>query len=147
VNAFGVPCPGENCWFNTPYMAISRVWRALREQQAVATVLVPVCESSTWWHLVVLDGRHLYEFVVDCMWLPRGDPNLFIGGTAPDRSVLPPKSPLLAIRVDFSQGEGHSRQVLSTRDRRLHGGCDARRSNSWHRQEQSHLVGLSVFGR
>jgi len=28
---------------------------------------------------------------VDWTWLPRGNPNLFIGGTAPGRTVLPPK--------------------------------------------------------
>ncbi len=65
VNIFGFPWFGENCWANAPYMAIGRVWRALREQQAVATLLVPNWESSTWWYLVVPDGPHLSEYVVD----------------------------------------------------------------------------------
>ncbi len=36
--------------------------------------IVPMWESSTWWHLVTPMGRHLSEFVVDWVWLPRGDP-------------------------------------------------------------------------
>jgi hypothetical protein len=48
VNAFGFPWSGVICWTNAPYKAIGRVWRALREQQAVATVLVSLWESSTW---------------------------------------------------------------------------------------------------
>jgi hypothetical protein len=90
VNAFGFPWSGENCWANVPYKAIGRVWRALREQQAIATMLVPMWESATWWHLVVPDGPHLSEYVVDWVWLPRGDPDLFIGGKAPGRTILPP---------------------------------------------------------
>ena len=63
--------------------------RALREHQAVFTLLVPMWESSTWWHLVIPDGPHLSEYVGDWVWLPRGDPNLFIGGQAPGRTILP----------------------------------------------------------
>jgi len=117
VNAFGFPWSGESCWINAPYMDIGRVWRALREQQVVATALFPMWESSTWWHLAVPDGRHLSEFVVDWMWLPRGDPDLFIGGTASGRTVLPPNSHLMAIRVDFSPKEGRGSRILSKRDR------------------------------
>ena len=51
VNAFGYSWSGENCWINAPYRVIGRVWRALREQNSVATILVPLWESSTWWHL------------------------------------------------------------------------------------------------
>jgi hypothetical protein len=39
---------------------------------------------------VVPDGPHLSEFTVDWMWLRRGDPNLFIGGKAQGRTILPP---------------------------------------------------------
>ena len=125
LNAFGFPWSGENCWVNAPYKAIGRVWRALREQKAVATILVPMWKSSTWWHLVVPDGSHLSECVVDWVCLPRGDPILFIGGQAPGRTILPPIRPLMAAMVDFSQREGHSRRVLSRRDRCLQGDCKA----------------------
>ena len=136
MNAFGFPWSGENCWITVTYKAIVRVWRALREQQAFATVLIHMWESSTWWHLVAPDGRYLSEIVVDWVWFPRGDPNLFIGGTAPGRTLLPPYWPLLTIRVDFSQGEARlSRHVISKRDRCLQGGCDACKSNSWYRQQ------------
>ncbi len=47
VNAFGFPWSGENFWVNAPYKAIGRMWRALREQQAVANMLVPMWKSST----------------------------------------------------------------------------------------------------
>ena len=60
------------------------------EQQAIATLLVPMWESATWWHLVVPDGPHLSEYVVDWVSLPRGDPDLFIGGKAPGRTILSP---------------------------------------------------------
>jgi len=88
VNACSFAWSGEKCWANVPYKAIGRVWRALREQQAVATLLVPMWESSIWWHLVVPDGPHLSEYVVDWMWLPKGDPDLFIGGKTPGRTIL-----------------------------------------------------------
>jgi hypothetical protein len=39
---------------------------------------------------VVSDGPHLSEYGVDWVWVPRGDPNLFIGGQAPGRTILPP---------------------------------------------------------
>ncbi len=106
-------------------MAIGRVWRAVREHQVVATLLVPNGESSNWWHLVVPDGPHLSEYVVDRVWLPRDDPSLFIGGETPGRMILSPNGPLMAVRVDFSQGEGHSRRILSKRDRCLQGGGKA----------------------
>ncbi len=50
VNAFDFPWSGENCWIDAPYKAISWVWRALRGQHAVVTVLVPILESSACWH-------------------------------------------------------------------------------------------------
>ncbi len=110
------PRSGENCWINAPYKAVGRVWRALKEQQAVATLSVPMWESSTWWHLVVPDGPHLFECFVEWVWLPRGDPILFIGGQAPGRTLLPPIWPLMAVSVDFLQREERSRRVLSKRD-------------------------------
>ncbi len=99
VNAFGCPWSVENCWANAPYMAIGRVWRAIREHQVVTTLLVPNGESSTWWHFVVPDGPHLSEYVADWVWLPRGDPNLFIGGQTLGRMILSPNGPLMAVRV------------------------------------------------
>ena len=102
-------------------------------QHAVATILVPKWESSTWWHLVVPDASHLSDWVVDWVWLPRAEKDLFLGGTAPGRSVYPPDWPVMAIRVDFS---GKSRRgSLSKRDRCIHGGCGSCRSLSWRRQK------------
>ncbi len=65
LNAFGFPWSGESCWANVPYKAIGRVWRALRGKQAIATMLIPMWESSTWWHLVGPDGPYLPEYAVD----------------------------------------------------------------------------------
>jgi hypothetical protein len=65
VNAFSFTWIGENCWINAPYRLIGRVWRYLMAQHAVATILVPKWESSTWWHLVVPDASHLSDWVVD----------------------------------------------------------------------------------
>jgi hypothetical protein len=55
------------------------------------------------WHLVVPDGCHLTELLMDLMWLPKGNLNLFIVGMAPRRTILPPNWPLMAIWVDFLQ--------------------------------------------
>jgi hypothetical protein len=97
----------------------------------VATVIVPLWESSTWWGLVVHDAAHLANEVVDWVWLDRSDPDLFVPGSAPGgRAVVPPDCPLLAVRVDFSEAGAHRR--ISIRDRCLKGGCGACRSRSWH---------------
>jgi hypothetical protein len=92
---------------------IGRVWRKLRHEHVVATVIVPLWESSTWWGLVVPDAAHLANEVVDWVWLDRSDPDLFVPGSAPGgRAVVPPDWPLLAVRVDFSEA-GALRRISS----------------------------------
>ena len=109
VNAFGYSWSGENGWINAPYRVIGRVSRALREQNSMASILVPLWESSTGWHLVVPDAIQLSESVVDWVWPPWGEMGLFLGGAAPGRSVL-----LMAVKVDFST-QGYPRRWLSKR--------------------------------
>ena len=134
VNAFGFLWIGENCWINAPYRVIGRVWRSLLEQGAVATILVPLWQSATWWLLIAPDAIHLSEFVVDWMWLPRTRQDLFLGGCAPGRAVYPPDWPVMALRVDFSPGR-RIRCPLSKRQRCVYGGCSACWSSSWHRSQ------------
>ena len=107
------PRPGRSVGSMRLTCPLVGVWRALREQQAVAIVLVHSWESSTWWHLVASDGRYRSKFVVDWIWLSRCNPNLFIEGTAPGRMVLPPIWLILAIWVNFSPREGRKGPVLS----------------------------------
>jgi hypothetical protein len=57
-------------------------------------------EERMEWLVVPPEGS---EFVVDWVWMPRGDPDLFIGGTAPGRTIKPLDWPLMTIRVDFSR--------------------------------------------
>ena len=99
---------------------------------ATATVLVPLWESATWWGLVVPDGGHFSEEVVDWVWLPRDNPNLFVPGSTPGgQEIVQPVWPSMAVRVDFSAGGDHIRIPL--RIRCIHGGCDACRLRSWYR--------------
>jgi phytoene dehydrogenase-like protein len=99
---------GENCWINCPYSLIGKAWRTLRKQRGLATMLIPLWDSAPWWQLVCPDTNHLSEFVVDWVALPRGDPSLFVAGTAPGRSVLPPDWPTMAVRVDFREARPSS---------------------------------------
>ena len=57
--------PGENCWANVPYKAIGRVWRALREQQAIATLWCSVCATAHLPNVVLVEacGPALSELV------------------------------------------------------------------------------------
>ena len=121
VNAFGYCWTGENCWINCPYRLIGRVWRTLREQRAVASMLVPLWKSATWWQLIAPEVGHLSDRVVDWLWLPRGDPHILCPGAAPGRAIEPPDWPIMAIRVDFSQAGSAAR--LCKRGRCLLGGC------------------------
>jgi hypothetical protein len=131
-DAFAFEWSGEVAWVSCPYRMIGRVWRKLRQERVVATVIVPLWESSTWWGLVVPDSVHLADEVVDWVWLDRSDPDLFVHGSAPGgRAVVPPDWPLLAVRVDFSEAGANRR--ISLRDRCLKGGCGVCRSISWHR--------------
>ena len=43
---------GENYWIKCPYILIGNVWRALREQKGLASMLIPLWESAPWWQLV-----------------------------------------------------------------------------------------------
>ena len=68
---------------------IGRVLRMLKHAGAEATMLVPMRELATWWGLVVPYAAHFSEEVVDWVWLPRGDPSLFIpGGTPGGKEVV-----------------------------------------------------------
>ncbi len=98
----------------------------------MATVIIPIWESSIWWGLVVLDAAHLACEVVDWVWLDRSDPDLFVPGSAlGGRAVVPPDWPLLTVQVDFSEAGAHRRIPIC--DRCFTGGCRAYRSRSWHR--------------
>ena len=63
-------------------MLLGRVWRKLQHDGAIATVLVPLWESATWWGLDVPDRAHFSEEVVDWVWLSMNDPSLFVHGVA-----------------------------------------------------------------
>ena len=65
------------------------VWRKLQSDATVATLLVLLWESATWWTLLVPDAIHLAEAVVDWVWLPRMEPTLFVPGSAPPEGTLP----------------------------------------------------------
>jgi hypothetical protein len=65
VNAFGCDWSKDNNWVKAPCRSIGRVWRALRSQEARATVMIPVWISAPWWHLVAPDMLHMSEKVVD----------------------------------------------------------------------------------
>ncbi len=98
----------------------------------MATVIVPIWESSTWWGLVVPNPAHLANEVVDWVWLDRSDPDLFVPESAlGGRAVVPPDWPLLAIRVDLSEAGAH--RIIPLFDRCLKGGCGACWSTSRHR--------------
>jgi hypothetical protein len=131
VNAFAYNWSGETAWIHCPYRMVGRVWRKLEHDGAIATMLIPLWESATWWRLVAPDVAHFVEAVVDSVWLPRSDPDLFVPGTAPGRAVEPPDWPIMAVRIDFS--DGGDRRRIPLRDRCVHGGCGACRCRTWHR--------------
>ena len=57
----------------------------------MATLLLPLWESATFWTLLVPDAIHFAEAVVDWVWLPRMEPTLFVAGFGPTgRDVTPP---------------------------------------------------------
>ena len=58
--------------------------------RVTTTMLIPLWESATWWRLVVPDGAHFVEAVGDWVWLPMSDPDLFVPGMAPRRTIEPP---------------------------------------------------------
>jgi hypothetical protein len=131
VQAFAYDWSGEVAWIHCPYRMVGRVWRKLQHDGVTATMLIPAWESATWWRLLVPDGVHFAEAVVDWVWLPRSDPDLFVPGTAPGRTIEPPDWPVMAVRIDFSAGG--DRRRIPLRDRCLRGGCSACGSRTWHR--------------
>ena len=132
VNAFASHWGCGPVWINCPYRLLGRVWRKLRGDGTVATVLVPLWRSSTWWGLLAPDGVHFCEEVVDWVWLPRGEQSLFVPGSGPGgKDVVPPDWPVMAVRVDFSPGG--DRRRIPLHERCVQGGCDACRSHAWHR--------------
>jgi hypothetical protein len=66
------------------------VQRKLQSDAAVATLLVPLWESATWWTPLVPDAIHFAEAVMDWVWLPKMKPALFVPGVGPTgRDVTP----------------------------------------------------------
>ncbi len=103
VDAFGFDWSTNNCWINAPFRLIGKVWRKLMTQNVKATIIVPFWTSATWWHLIAPDELHLFDCVVDWVWLPRNDPSLFVKGIAQNgRDISPPSWQVMALRVDFS---------------------------------------------
>ncbi len=123
VNAFAYDWSGVTAWIYCPYKIVGRVWEKSQHDGAIATMLIPLRESATWWRLVVPDAAHFVEAVVDWVWLPRSDPDLFIPGTAPGRAIEPPDWPIMAVRIDFL-ASGDQRRI-PLRDRCVHVGCSA----------------------
>ena len=131
-DVFAFDWSGETARVSCPYRMIGRVWRKLRQERVVATVIVLFWESSAWWGLVVPGSAHIANEVVDWVGLDRSDPDLFVPGSAQGgRAAIPSDWSLRAVRVDFSETGAHRRIPLC--DRCLKGGCGACRSRSWHR--------------
>ena len=132
VQSFAYDWGGEVAWIHCPYRMVGRVWRKLQHDGVIiATMLIPSWESATRWRLVVPDEVHFDEAVVDWVWLPMSDPDLFVPGTAPGRTIEPPDWPVMAIRIDFSVGG--DRRWIPLRDMCLRGGCSACGRRTWHR--------------
>jgi hypothetical protein len=47
-DAFAFNYSGEVAWVSCPYRMIERVWRKLRHERVVATIIVSFLESATW---------------------------------------------------------------------------------------------------
>jgi len=50
INAFRHLCTRENCSINCPYNLIGKVWRTLREQKGLATMLIPMVADGVPGH-------------------------------------------------------------------------------------------------
>jgi hypothetical protein len=48
-----------------------------------ATIIIPLRASSTRWRSIAPDSVYLYNFVVDCQWVPKNDPYVFRPGYGP----------------------------------------------------------------
>ena len=71
---------------------IGQIWRKLREQKAIATLVVPLWTSATLWQSIALDAKHFSKFVIDWMWLPMKDSSLFVSGQAASGRLISPPS-------------------------------------------------------
>jgi hypothetical protein len=110
-----------------------QVWCKLRNDGTVATVLVPMWQSSAWWGIFTPDGVYFIEEVVDWVWLPKGEHSLFFTGSDPSsKDVVPPIWPVLAVRVCFS-ADGDRRRIPLRDYVFKEVVCAACRSHSWHR--------------
>ncbi len=47
VNAVAFNWGGESVWINYPFILIGRVWRKVQSDASIATLLVPMWESTT----------------------------------------------------------------------------------------------------
>ncbi len=133
-DVLGKPCGTlHSVWVNCPCMLFGRVWRELKHDGAVGTVLFSLWESATWrGGLVMPDGAHFSEEVVDWVWLPRNDPSLFVPSATPGGKDIVPSDRLdKAVHIDFVTGGDLKRIPL--RDRCVHGGCSTCRCLTWHR--------------
>jgi len=59
------------------------VRQKLQRDGTIATMLIPLWESVTWWKLWVPDAANFAEAVVEWVWLPIADPVIFVPDTAP----------------------------------------------------------------
>ncbi len=100
MQAFAYEWRGEVTWIHCPYGMVGRVWQNLQHDGVTATMQIPSWESATLWRLVVPDGAHFDEAAVDWVWLHRSDPDLFVPGTAPGRTIEPPDWPVIYGRPD-----------------------------------------------
>jgi hypothetical protein len=98
-------------WINCTFRLLSRVWGKLQNDEAIATTIVPLWQTFTWWGLFVPYGLHFVEEVVDRVWLPIWEHSIFVPGSSPGGTdVVAPNWPMLTVRVDFSAG-GDRRRI------------------------------------
>ena len=95
----------HNNWCNPPFKLMGRLLRLLREQGAVASVVVPVWPGQSWWVSLCPDGCHLAPDVVDFFELPLGFdtflPGVYNGNT---EGVGRPHWRCMVVRLDCRPG-------------------------------------------
>jgi hypothetical protein len=90
-------------WCNPPFRLIAPLITILREQNAAATVIVPLWRAQPWWAaLLAPAGQHFATFVHGCWELPRA-PDLFVPGLSIPSTVRVsrPNWRVLALRISF----------------------------------------------
>jgi len=103
-------------WIICPFRMLGRVWRKRQNDGDIATMVVPVWQSSTWWGLFARDGVHFAEEVVDWVWLRKEEHILFVLGSSPGgKDVVSHDWYEFAVRVDFSVGGDRHRIPLRDR--------------------------------